>query len=138
MIEIAETDDRSTCYALRHTVFVEEQGYTAEGEVDDLDPFSHHILARENGTPIATARVHLEGDTAKIGRVCVIAARRGIGLGADLINAAVALAAQKGAIRAILGAQIHAIGFYEKLGFAPYDPPYDDEGEPHQMMELTL
>ena len=84
MIEIAETDDRSTCYALRHTVFVEEQGYTAEGEVDDLDPFSHHILARENGTPIATARVHLEGDTAKIGRVCVIAVRRGIGLAQTL------------------------------------------------------
>lgn len=138
MIEITQTEDLPTCYALRHAVFVVEQGYTAEGEVDELDPLSHHLLAVEDGLPIATARVYLDGSSAKIGRVCVIAARRGIGLGADLINAAVALAGEKGAHRAILGAQVHAIGFYEKLGFTPFDPPYDDEGEPHQMMERKL
>lgn len=138
MIEIAETKDQQACYAVRHAVFVVEQGYTAEGEVDALDPLSHHLLALEDGTPIATARVYLDGTTAKIGRVCVISARRGIGLGADLINAAVALAEAKGAARAILGAQIHAVEFYEKLGFVPFGAPYDDEGEPHQMMERKL
>ncbi len=138
MIEIASTEDLQACYALRHTVFVVEQGYTAEGEVDSLDPLSHHLLAIEDGTPIATARIYFDGGNAKIGRVCVVAARRGIGLGADLINAAVALAGEKRADRATLGAQVHAIGFYEKLGFTPYDPPYDDEGEPHQMMERKL
>lgn len=138
MILIAPTEDRDACYALRHTVFVLEQGYTAQGEVDDLDPVSHHLLAHENGTPIATARVYLDGDTAKIGRVCVIAARRGIGLGGDLINAAVALAQQQGARRVVLGAQAHAVGFYTKLGFSPYGDIYDDEGEPHQMMERSF
>jgi ElaA protein len=138
VIEITPTTDRQTCYALRHQVFVVEQGYTAEGEVDALDPVSHHLLAHEDGVPVATARIHIDGDTAKIGRVCVIAARRGIGLGADLVNAAVALAAGVGVRRAVLGAQVHAVGFYEKLGFAPYGAPYDDEGEPHQMMERIL
>lgn len=138
MIQIAPTDDRSTCYALRHSVFVQEQGYTAEGEVDALDENSHHLLAVEDGISVATARVYLDGETAKIGRVCVIASRRGIGLGADVINAAVALAAEKGAGRAILGAQVQATGFYTKLGFVPFGPPYDDEGEPHQMMERAL
>lgn len=138
MIKIAQTNDRQTCYALRHAVFVVEQGYTAEGEVDALDPLSHHLLALEDGTPIATARVFRDGTTAKIGRVCVIAARRGGGLGADLIHAAVALAGEKGADRAILGAQLHAVGFYEKLGFTPFDAVYDDEGEPHQMMERRV
>lgn len=138
MIEIAETEDRNTCYALRHEVFVVEQGYSAEGEVDELDPLSYHLLAVEGGKPIATVRVYLDGIIAKIGRVCVLSARRGGGLGADLINAAVALADEKGAERAILGAQVHAIGFYEKLGFTPFDKPYDDEGEPHQMMERLL
>lgn len=134
MIEIAQTEDRAICYALRHEVFVIEQGYTAEGEVDALDADSLHLLAREDGTPIATARVHIEGDTARIGRVCVLKARRGIGLGADLINAAVTLGLAHGTTRAVLGAQLHAVGFYEKLGFTPYGDPYDDEGEPHQMM----
>lgn len=138
MIEIVATEDLEACYRLRRLVFVEEQGYSAEGEVDDLDPLSHHILARDDEMPIATARICLTGTTAKIGRVCVLAARRGSGLGADLINTAVALASEKGAERAILGAQVHAIGFYRKLGFVPFDPPYDDEGEPHQMMERKL
>ncbi|WP_298859079.1 GNAT family N-acetyltransferase [uncultured Sulfitobacter sp.] len=138
MIQITETEDRQTCYALRQEVFVQEQGYTAEGEVDDLDAISHHLLAVEDDEPVATARVYIDGTTAKIGRVCVITSRRGIGLGADIINAAVALAAQKRAKHVVLGAQVHAIGFYEKLGFTPFDPPYDDEGQPHQMMKQAL
>jgi predicted GNAT family N-acyltransferase len=138
LILIDVTEDRRVCYALRHEVFVDEQGYTAEGEIDALDPDSHHLLAQHDGTAIATARVHIDQGTAKIGRVCVLKSRRGLGLGADLINAAVALAARHNALRVVLGAQAHAVGFYSKLGFAPYGPPYDDEGEPHQMMEVVL
>jgi ElaA protein len=138
VITIAPTEDRATCYALRHEVFVREQGYSAEGEVDASDAVSHHLLAQEDGTAVATARVYLDGDTAKIGRVCVVAARRGGGLGADLITAAVELAKYQGAARVVLGAQAHAVGFYAKLGFAPYGDIYDDEGEPHQMMERIL
>jgi len=117
---------------------VHEQGYSAEGEVDALDPLSHHLLAHEDGLPVATARVYLEDGTAKIGRVCVLNTFRGTGLGAGLILAAIALARDHGAKRAVLGAQTHAVGFYEKLGFSPYGDVYADEGEPHQMMELSL
>ncbi len=139
MILIAPTDEPEICYALRHEVFVAEQGYTAEGEVDEFDPHSHHLLALDDDTPVATARVYLDGPTAKIGRVCVLKSHRGQGLGADLITAAVQLAASHpGTTRAILGAQAHATGFYGKLGFAAYGDPYDDEGEPHQMMERVL
>ncbi len=138
MIEIAETQDRQTCYALRHEVFVLEQGYTAEGEVDMLDAVSHHLLMRKDGTPIGTARAYIDGDTAKIGRVCVLAAQRGTGLGAELIQSAVAVAKEQGATRVILGAQLHAVGFYTKLGFTSFGDVYDDEGEPHQMMEITV
>ncbi|MEP3442645.1 MAG: GNAT family N-acetyltransferase [Sulfitobacter sp.] len=138
MIGIAPTKDLESCYALRRKVFVDEQGYSAEGEVDALDPLSHHLLAHEDGLSVATARVYLEDGTAKIGRVCVLNTFRGTGLGAGLILAAVALARDHGAKRAVLGAQIHAVGFYEKLGFSPYGDVYADEGEPHQMMELSL
>lgn len=137
MIAIAPTTDRATCHALRHRVFVTEQGYTAEGEVDAVDAESHHLLAHDGATPVATARVHIAGGTAKIGRVCVLDSYRGRGIGADMIRAAVALARAQQAGRIVLGAQAHAVSFYAKLGFAPYGPPYDDEGEPHQMMAHT-
>lgn len=96
------------------------------------------MLAVDEGTPVATARVYLNDGTAKIGRVCVLASHRGTGLGAELITASVDLARDLGAARAVLGAQSHAVGFYAKLGFAPFGAIYDDEGEPHQMMERAL
>lgn len=37
-----------------------------------------------------------------------------------------------------LGSQTHAIGFYEKLGFAAEGPEYDDAGIPHRDMTLRL
>lgn len=43
-----------------------------------------------------------------------------------------------GVTRAKLGAQTHAIGFYERLGFAAYGPEYDDAGIPHRDMALEL
>ena len=138
MILIAPTEDRETCYALRHEVFVREQGYSADGEVDALDADAHHLLAYDDETPVATARVYLDGDTGKIGRVCVMAQMRGRGLGADLVAAAVKHACTLGATRAVLGAQVHAVKFYEKLGFAAFGAPYEDEGEPHQMMARDL
>lgn len=138
MIQIGQTKDLQVCYALRHEVFVVEQGYTSEGEVDALDPDSLHLLAQQEGVPVATARVHIQEGTAKVGRVCVMKNQRGLGLGADLITAAVELAGANNADRVILGAQAHAVGFYAKLGFEPYGKVYDDEGEPHQMMERIL
>ncbi len=138
MTRIGETSDFQVCYALRHEVFVVEQGYTAEGEVDALDPDSLHLLAWQEGIPVATARVHIQDGTAKIGRVCVLKNQRGLGLGADLITAAVELAGANSADHVVLGAQAHAVGFYAKLGFEPFGEVYDDEGEPHQMMERVL
>ena len=37
-----------------------------------------------------------------------------------------------------LGAQTHALSFYEKLGFTAYGPIYDDAGIPHRDMMLDL
>lgn len=135
MIVIGPTKDRATCYALRHEVFVVEQGYSAEGEVDALDDVAHHIIALDGETPVATARVVMDGQTAKIGRVCVLRALRGKGLGADLVRAAVDHARTLDAARIVLGSQAYAVPFYAKLGFSPFGDLYEDEGEPHQMME---
>jgi predicted GNAT family N-acyltransferase len=85
------------------------------------------------------ARLLIEGGTGKIGRVCVLAEARGEGIGAALIRAAVAdLAAMPGVSRAKLGAQVHALGFYERLGFVAVGPVYLDAGIEHRDMVLGL
>ena len=91
------------------------------------------------GEPTGTARLLIAGDTLKIGRVCVLAPTRGQGLGTALMRAAVAEArALPGIARVKLGAQTHATGFYERLGFSAFGPEYLDAGIPHRDMALAL
>ncbi len=139
MIEIAETRDIAACRALRRVVFIEEQGVSEADEVDDLDDVALHLLAREEGRPVGSARLLIKGRTGKIGRVCVLREARGTGLGAALMRAAVArLRAEPGVEEARLGAQTHALGFYGALGFVAEGPVFDDAGIPHREMVLVL
>ena len=138
-VEIGPSDDLTTCLALRHEVFVVEQGVSLEDEQDGRDAQAHHILARVDGKPMGTARILIKGETGKIGRVCVLSAARGTGLGAGLIHACLEhLRSIPGLHRAELGAQTHALAFYERLGFRAYGPVYDDAGMPHRDMERPL
>lgn len=136
---IEETTDLAACHALRRRVFIEEQNVPEADEMDDLDDIAIHLLAHEDGQPLGTARLILKGDTGKIGRVAVLAQARGRGLGAALMLASLdALRARPGIRRAALSSQTHAIGFYEKLGFAAHGPVYDDAGIPHRDMSRDL
>ncbi|MEM8577644.1 MAG: GNAT family N-acetyltransferase [Pseudomonadota bacterium] len=137
MTQIALTEDIAACLALRRTVFIEEQAVPEADEVDGLDPDALHILATA-GAPVGCARILMVGAVAKIGRVCVLPSHRGTGLGAGLIRACLDIARAQGATRAVLGAQTHALGFYERLGFTAFGPVYDDAGIPHRDMERAL
>ena len=137
-LAIARTDDLPTCLALRRVVFIEEQAVPEELERDDQDATALHLLATLDGRPVGTARMLLKGDTGKIGRVCVLRELRGRGVGAALIRAAVEELRRLGLAQAKLGSQVHAIPFYEKLGFAAEGPVYDDAGIPHRDMVLPL
>jgi ElaA protein len=139
MIQIAPTRDIATCRALRRIVFIDEQGVSEADEVDNLDGQAIHLLATQDGQPLGSARLLILGDTGKIGRVCVLKEARGTGLGAALIRAAIAeFRAHTGVKRAKLGAQTHALGFYQRLGFAATGPEYLDAGIPHRDMVLAL
>lgn len=137
--EIRVTDDLDACLTLRRIVFIEEQNVPEDEEIDDLDASGIHFLATTDGRPVGTARLHIVDGTGKIGRVCVLAETRGTGLGAALMRGVLDhLRSRSDATRAVLGAQMHALAFYEKLGFSAYGPEFDDAGIPHRMMEITL
>ena len=136
---IEVTRDIATCRALRREVFIVEQGVSEADEVDGLDDSAIHLLASDGAAPVGPARLLIKGDTGKIGRVCVRAPARGTGLGAALIRAALEeLRRQPGVTLAVLGAQSHATGFYEKLGFRVVGEPFLDAGIPHRQMVLDL
>ena len=136
---ISQTQDLAACLELRRIVFIDEQGVSEADERDGRDDEALHVLASKGGQALGCARILISGEVAKIGRVCVLQEARGTGLGAAIINACLDVArAQAGVTRAKLGAQTHALSFYEKLGFAAFGPVYDDAGIPHRDMERAL
>lgn len=132
-------DDIAACLALRRIVFIEEQGVSEDLEVDGLDSACMHVLAARDGVPIATARVRILENVAKIQRVCVLPMHRGKGIGAAVMRFILTEVAAAPSVRtARLGAQIDALDFYRKLGFTPVGPEYWEAGIRHQDMEAGL
>ncbi len=127
---------------VRIAVFVREQGVPPELEMDVLDPTCLHIVALDaDNRPVATARL-LKDDaaaaTARIGRMAVLPAWRGRGVGAQMLDALLAAARARGDTAAVLSAQLHAQGFYAGAGFTAEGMVYQDAGIDHITMRKTL
>lgn len=135
--------ERAACLSIRHVVFVEGQNVPPDEEIDGCDDHCLHYigLAAQKG-PFATARVLPMDRVAKIQRVAVLQAFRGGGYGRGLMKFILddLRRANLGHTfnHVVLGAQLHALGFYERLGFVAYGPVYDDAGIEHRDMRLDL
>lgn len=120
---------------IRRVVFIDEQNVPQEEEWDGLDPECQHFLALLDGQPVGTARL-LPG--AHIGRVAVLKDARGTGIGALLMQAAIEAARHAGHSHVALSSQVHALAFYQRLGFVAHDDEFLDAGIPHREMTLSL
>ena len=104
-------------HAVRARVFVDEHGLPPDRERDGLDPISTHVLARDaDGLPIGAGRLTPE---RTIGRMAVLPAWRGRGVGAALLDALLHLGRQRGWREVRLDAHLEAQPFYLRHGFAP-------------------
>ncbi|KAJ3190753.1 hypothetical protein HK101_008411 [Irineochytrium annulatum] len=148
---------------IRMIVFVEEQKYAPETELDDLDyvpstihllatvPLSHPSVANTKGrlpvvdgerVAIGTCRAMMVVDDkagggawGKIGRVAVVEEARGLGVGRDLMVAAEKVVKdENGCGRFKLHAQVPKKGFYEKLAYRTKGEEFDEDGTPHVLM----
>ncbi len=138
-ISVARTEEeRAQCLAIRMVVFVHEQQVPAELELDAYDDDATHLLLTEDNVPLATARLVDKHGVAKIGRVAVVKAARGRGLGLRIMQAALEEARGQGFRAAMLDSQTYAIPFYEKLGFVAEGEEFDDAGIPHRLMRRRL
>jgi predicted GNAT family N-acyltransferase len=138
------TDPRlARCHAIRHTVFITEQGVPEGIEVDGRDGSATHFLAVLGGRDTGAARMRLVdfdsvGLVAKAERVAVLAGTRGSGVGRALMDALEAAAARAGAVEVRLGAQVTAVPFYLRLHYEPYDAPFMEAGIEHRMMRKAV
>ncbi|KRA44603.1 acetyltransferase [Pseudoxanthomonas sp. Root630] len=121
---------------VRDVVFIEEQGVPRDLEQDALDPLCHHVIARDpHGAPIGTARLTPDH---RIGRMGVLSAWRGRGVGEALLLALLAEARQRQWPTVSLHAQVDAERFYARHGFLPEGERFVEAGIEHQGMRRVL
>ncbi len=125
---------------LRIDIFVKEQGVPEENEFDEYDMQVPHLVIFSDGEAVATGRVIPYGeDTVKIGRIAVKKTMRGTGLGEKIVLELLRKSKEDGAKTVRVGAQTHAVGFYEKCGFSLLGTPeYMEENIPHYDMILNF
>lgn len=141
-IFLAESEAaRQACFDIRRAVFIQEQQIPEAEEWDAHDATCLHYLADGAGLAegAGTARLIAKGNVAKIGRVAVLPAFRGTGLGAAIMQAVMGDARVRGFAVAELESQVYAIPFYERLGFVAEGREYDDgSGILHRLMRASL
>jgi ElaA protein len=125
-------DELHELVRLREEVFVVGQRITAEAEFDGRDPEAHHLLGRlAAGRLVATARLFLDAEPVKVGRVCVAPDLQRAGLGTEVMRE---VDRALGARPAAMSAQAHLVPWYERLGWRATGAVYDECGIPHRRL----
>lgn len=122
--------------SVRDIVFVREQQVPVELELDEFDERSRHALAvASDGKILGTGRLLPDGH---IGRMAVLPTARGQGVGRALLDALTLTAGARGQDVIRLNAQVQAVDFYRKFGFAADGDTFYDAGIPHVAMAKRL
>src|SRR5665647_523474 len=135
---ITNDAELQTAFNIRITVFVEEQGVPFDVELDEHDAYADHVLVYFDDLPVATGRVRIVNDTAKLERICVMPSHRKYGIGKAVVQALEEIAKEKGLHKAKLHGQTQAMTFYEKLGYISASDEFMEEGIPHKLMIKDL
>ncbi|WP_017470537.1 GNAT family N-acetyltransferase [Amphibacillus jilinensis] len=138
VIEALTTTTKQDAFTIRKQVFINEQGVDPQIEHDQYDHDAIHIVGYLDQQPIATARIRLVDDKAKIQRVAVLKAYRKHGYGKQLMLALEATLTSHGINIATLHAQTHALSFYQSVGYQVMSEPFYQAGIEHVEMEKTL
>lgn len=133
-------DEIAAALALRHVVFVVEQGVAPALELDGRDGDSEHLIAVDGGRVVGTCRLLHDPATAtsKLGRMAVERPSRGRGVARALLAEADDACRRAGSRRVELGAQVDAVGLYERAGYVAHGDVFLDAGIEHRHMAKDL
>lgn len=144
---VSTAEEMAEALAVRRAVFIAEQGVPEALEIDEHDEpaawarSAVYAILRLEGRTVATGRILLgegPGHNAHVGRVAVLAGLRGHGVGRALMEALQDRAREMGYPGITLAAQLHAVGFYERLGYAARGDVFLDAGIEHRWMDLAF
>ena len=130
---IENTEELDKAFAIRVKVFVEEQKVSAEVELDEYEPICKHVLVFDEEIAVATGRMRIVGDRAKLERICVLPQYRKCGAGRLIVDKLEELAMTEGYFKLKLHGQIHAQNFYMSLGYEAASEVFMEEGIAHRL-----
>jgi putative N-acetyltransferase (TIGR04045 family) len=135
--------ERAAHHAIRHRVFVEEQGVFDATDVEEHDrnETAIHLVGWCDGVAAGSVRLFVldaatglwQGD-----RLAVLEPYRVRGLGAPLVRCAVASAGALGGSRMVAHIQLPNVTFFRHLGWQPAGAIETYAGLPHQPMDIAL
>jgi len=126
-------------FRIRRRVFIIEQNIPPNLEYDEDDRTALHMLAKDRGKAIGTARVlFLSNNQAKLERLAVLKSFRGRGIGSEIISFLEKELKNQGVEKVMLHAQCRAIAFYKSCGFAETGTPFWEVGIKHIKMQKQL
>jgi predicted GNAT family N-acyltransferase len=129
--------ERLASFSVRSIVFIDEQVIPFDEEFDIHDePGSDtiNIVGWVGDEAAAASRIRINGDIAKLERICIRKRWRG-GHGHALVDFMMDTARAQGISRFTLNAQAHLTGFYAKHGFIPAGDIFVEAGIDHQRMD---
>lgn len=128
-----DKDLANQAYAIRHRVFVEEEGVDPNLEYDHEED-AHHYLLLLGKKAIATARWRETEKGIKLERFAVLPEFRNRGLGGIILKEVINDVVQLGKT-IYLHSQLRAVPFYERHGFVKEGPLFYEAGMGHYYMK---
>lgn len=134
--KVHSKDDLEKVFAVRKTVFVDEQNCPPELEWEHEEE-SVHFLALLNGEPCGACRWRKTDNGYKLERFAVLKEHRGKRIGQALVAAALSdLPGDAGYI--YLNAQLEAMRMYSRFGFIAEGEQFEEAGIQHFKMVKRL
>lgn len=137
--------DTAAHHAIRHEVFVREQGVFARSDRDahDTAESTHRVLGLCTGRPAGAVRLFPLDPADPRGdwrgdRLAVLPEFRSRRIGGPLTHFAVATAAALGGRRMIAHVQIANRVFFRRMGWTELGAPELYHGLPHVLMDIDL
>lgn len=126
-------------FAIRLSVFVQEQGVPKEIEMDENDQEAIHVIAFEGEEAVGCGRMLvIDPISVKLGRVAVKKEYRGKDIGTDICEKLFSIAREMNLKQATIHSQVSAKKFYQKLGFIQIGSEFEESGLLHVKMEKEL
>jgi len=136
---VENRDELEASFAIRKSVFVQEQHIFEGSDRDQYDREAIHIIALNSGKIVGTVRVYPKRRDLWFGsRLAISKGFRSGHAGSLLVRKAVQIVKERGGRKLLAWIQVQNINFFVRLGWRPVGRVISYHGLPHQLMEAEL